>query len=61
MINIGTILLSAPLMTGGVDTVNAHDLIMAVRDDMNDTIDPDYIIYNEAPVSNPPNPNPNLI
>ena len=33
MINIGTILLSAPLMTGGVDTVNAHDLIMAVRDD----------------------------
>lgn len=33
MINIGTILLSAPLMTGGADTVNAHDLIMAVRDD----------------------------
>ena len=31
MINIGTILLSAPLMTGGVDNVNAHDLIMAVR------------------------------
>tara|TARA_Y100001937_G_scaffold127422_1_gene199643 strand:- start:56 stop:1084 length:1029 start_codon:yes stop_codon:yes gene_type:complete len=33
MINIGTILLSAPLMTGAVENVNAHDLIMAVRED----------------------------
>ena len=33
MINIGTILLSAPLMTGGVDNVNAYDLIMDVRND----------------------------
>lgn len=33
MINIGTILLSAPLMTGAAENVTAYDLIMAVRED----------------------------
>tara|TARA_R100000008_G_scaffold15551_1_gene7576 strand:- start:1311 stop:2336 length:1026 start_codon:yes stop_codon:yes gene_type:complete len=33
MINIGTILLSAPLMSGATENVTAYDLIMAVRED----------------------------
>ena len=33
MIDFGTILLSAPLMTGAADSVTAYDLIMAVRED----------------------------
>jgi hypothetical protein len=33
MINIATILLSAPLMTSGAADVTAYDLIMAVRED----------------------------
>jgi len=33
MINIATILLSAPLMTGAAENVNVHELIMGVRED----------------------------
>ena len=33
MINIATVLLSAPLMTGAAENVNAYDLIMSVRED----------------------------
>ena len=33
MINIATVLLSAPLMTSAAENVNAYDLIMSVRED----------------------------
>tara|TARA_R110002012_G_scaffold195520_1_gene363750 strand:+ start:906 stop:1934 length:1029 start_codon:yes stop_codon:yes gene_type:complete len=33
MINIATVLLSAPLMTGAAENVNVHELIMGVRED----------------------------
>tara|TARA_R100001509_G_scaffold93877_2_gene54279 strand:+ start:1433 stop:2461 length:1029 start_codon:yes stop_codon:yes gene_type:complete len=33
MINIATILLSAPLMSGAAENVNVHELIMGVRED----------------------------